>query len=359
MKRNRILYLARRYPPSLGGIQTFSYKLWEHVSQSRQVRLHALGREHLAHLGWFLPTAYLASLIDIVRGVDLVYFSDGVIACLAPYLRPFTKVPFVTTIHGLEITYSGGPFSRMISRGVKTCDRICAVSETTAELIEGAGVSSDRIRIAYNGIEPPLFTEQEIEPARAELESQLGLKFHQDRVLLNVGRQIPRKGIATFIEKGFPLLEDDIQFVICGTGPDHERIKEVARNLGASGRIHVLGHVENIVSATLRDSCDLFLMPNVRYPNDVEGYGIAPLEAMYDGLPVVAFAVDALVESCREGGYLVPEDDYQAFADQIHHYLTVPIDEKETLRQQARAYIRRENAWCKTGDTYLQIFDEL
>jgi phosphatidylinositol alpha-1,6-mannosyltransferase len=359
VKRDRILYLARRYPPSLGGIQTFSYKLYEHASQSRQVRLHALGREHLAHLGWFIPKTYVASLVDLVRGVDLVYFSDGVIACLAPYLRPFTKAPFVTTIHGLEVTYSGGLFSRMISRGVKTCDRVCAVSETTAELIEQAGVSADRVRVAYNGIEPPVYSDNEIAAAQVQLETQLGLKFDQDRVLLNVGRQIPRKGVATFIEKGFPLLDDDIQFVICGTGPDHERIKEVAESAGASDRIHVLGHVDDIVSATLRHTCDLFLMPNVRYPNDVEGYGIAPLEAMYDGLPVVAFAVDALVESCREGGYLIPEDDYQAFADQIHHYLAAPTDQKNGLRQEARDYIRRENPWSKTGETYLQIFDEL
>jgi glycosyltransferase involved in cell wall biosynthesis len=69
--------------------------------------------------------------------------------------------------------------------------------------------------------------------------------------------------------------------------------------------------------------------------------------------------VDALIESCREGGYLVPEADYSAYADQIHAYLTSPLAKKDTLRQQARDYIRRENAWSSTGDTYLKIFDEL
>ena len=99
-------------------------------------------------------------------------------------------------------------------------------------------------------------------------------------------------------------------------------------------------------------------MPNVKYPNDVEGYGIAPLEAMYDGLPVVAFAVDALIESCREGGYLVDEADYDAYADQVHGYLNASVDEKNRLRDEARSYIRREYAWSQTGDTYLRIWDE-
>ena len=359
MKRDRILFLARRFPPSLGGIQTFSYQLSEHIRATRQVRLHALGREHLANLAWFVPAAYLASLVDLVRGVDLVFFSDGVMASLAPFLRPFTKAPFVTTIHGLELTYSGGPFSRMMLRGAQCCDRVCAVSETTRDLTIEAGIPADRVRIAYNGIEPPVFEDAALLSAREQLEHQLGLKFGQDRVLLNVGRQIPRKGVASFLENGFPLLEDDIHLIICGTGSESDRIKQVVASKGIRDRVHTLGHVEDITASALRHSCDLFLMPNVKYPNDVEGYGIAPLEAMYDGLPVVAFAVDALVESCREGGYLIPETDYSAYANQIHKYLTSPMAEKDTLRQQARDYIRRENAWSTTGDTYLRIFDEL
>ena len=359
MKRDRILFLARRFPPSLGGIQTFSYQLSEHIRATRQVRLHALGREHLANLAWFVPTAYLASLVDLVRGVDLVFFSDGVMASLAPFLRPFTKAPFVTTIHGLELTYSGGPFSRMMLRGAQCCDRVCAVSETTRDLTIEAGIPADRVRIAYNGIEPPVFEDAALLSAREHLEHQLGLKFGQDRVLLNIGRQIPRKGVASFLENGFPLLEDDIHLIICGTGPESDRIKQVVASKGIGDRVHTLGHVEDITASALRHSCDLFLMPNVKYPNDVEGYGIAPLEAMYDGLQVVAFAVDALVESCREGGYLIPETDYSAYANQIHKYLTSPLAEKDTLRQQARDYIRRENAWSTTGDTYLRIFDEL
>ena len=358
MSRDRILFLARRFPPSLGGVQTFSYKLFEHASRSRHVRLHALGREHLAHLGWFVPTAYLSSLLDLIKGVDLVFFSDGVIASLAPYLRPFTKVPFVTTIHGLELTYSGGLFSRLMHRGVMTCDRVCVVSQKTAELTEAAGVPADRIRIAYNGIEPPVFPDEELAPVRDHLQKELGLTFGQERVLLNIGRQIPRKGIAEFLDKGFGLLEKDIHFVICGDGPDHQRILSSAADQSASDRVHVLGHVEDETSAALRRHADLFLMPNVKYPNDVEGYGIAPLEAMYDGLPVVAFAVDALIESCREGGYLVDEADYDAYADQVHGYLNASVDEKNRLRDEARSYIRREYAWSQTGDTYLRIWDE-
>jgi glycosyltransferase involved in cell wall biosynthesis len=355
VKRDRILFLARRYPPSLGGIQTFSYKLCEHARETREVRLHALTKDHIGHLGWFVPTAYLTSLIELAHDIDLVYFSDGVIASLAPYLRPFTSVPFATTIHGLELTYSGGLFSRLIHKGVQACDCVCVVSETTGELTEKSGVDANRIRVIYNGIEPSVFEAADLERAKGGLERQLGLTFGQNRVLLNLGRQIPRKGIADFLEKGFDLLDGDIHLVICGDGPDHARILEAAKR--HQDRVHVLGHVEDLTSSALRHFSDLFLMPNVRYPNDLEGFGIAPLEAMYDGLPVVAFAVDALVESCRQGGYLVEPSNYQAYADQIHAYLNSPEDNRSSLRQEARNYIRREYPWSKTCNRYLETWD--
>ena len=357
--RTRILFLARRFPPSRGGIQTFSYKLSEHLSQTRQVRLHALGHEHLAGLSWFVPRTYVASLIELARGVDLVYFSDGVIACLAPYLRPFTKTPFVVTVHGLELTFSSGLFSRLVDRGIKACDRVCAVGEKTAALTNEAGVPNEHIRIVYSGIEPPAISDPRCAEVRSSLEHRLNIMFGSTPCLLSLGRQVGRKGIVEFLEHGFPLLQRDIHLILCGAGPEHERIRSAVDRLGQSRRVHVLGVVDDDVAATLRRACDLFLMPNVRYPNDVEGFGIAPLEAMHDGLPVVAFAVDALVESCREGGYLIPEADYAAFAAAVHGYLQSSVAAKEAKQKEATAYVRREYSWRRTGDTYIDIFDAI
>lgn len=355
--RTRILFLARRFPPSRGGIQTFSYKLWEHLSRTRQVRLHALGREHLASLCWFVPRTYVASLIALARGVDLVYFSDGVIACLAPYLRPFTAAPFVVTVHGLELTFAGRLFRRLVDRGVNACDCVCAVGERTAALANKAGVPKARIRVVYNGIEPPEIPDPRYAEIRASLERRLDIRFGSTPCLLSLGRQVGRKGIAEFLERGVPLLQPGIHLILCGAGPEHERITSAIDRLGQSDRVHVLGVVDDDVAATLRRACDLFLMPNIRYPNDFEGFGIAPLEAMHDGLPVVAFAVDALVESCREGGYLIPEADYAAFVRAVHGYLQASVSEKEARQEEAAAYVRREYSWRKTGDAYIDIFD--
>ena len=87
------------------------------------------------------------------------------------------------------------------------------------------------------------------------------------------------------------------------------------------------------------------------------GQAIAPLEAMYEGLPVVAFAVDALTESVREGGHLIPPEDYAAFTECIRTCLNQSDEEKTSSRKAARDYVLREYSWSRTGEVYVNILD--
>ena len=99
-----------------------------------------------------------------------------------------------------------------------------------------------------------------------------------------------------------PLLSADIRLLIGGpSGSETTRLEECCQS-GLKDRVVLLGPVPDDVLAMLRASCDLFLMPNIHLPDDVEGFGQTQLECMYAGTPAVAFAVDALTESVREGG---------------------------------------------------------
>jgi glycosyltransferase involved in cell wall biosynthesis len=72
---------------------------------------------------------------------------------------------------------------------------------------------------------------------------------------------------------------------------------------------------------------------------------------------VVAFAVDALVESVREGGYLIEPNEYPSFVDQIHRYYDLPEREREAKRAEARDYVRREYSWERTSARYLDLLE--
>ena len=98
-------------------------------------------------------------------------------------------------------------------------------------------------------------------------------------------------------------------------------------------------------------------MPNLAIPTDAEGFGIAPLEVMYVGVLTVAFAVDALVESVNEWGYLVEPGDYQGFVDKIHEHLGLTEEEAAARGAKASEYVKREYAWEKTAWEYWEVFE--
>ena len=77
---------------------------------------------------------------------------------------------------------------------------------------------------------------------------------------------------------------------------------------------------------------------------------------MYAGMPVVAFAVDALTESIREGGYLIEPDNYEALAAQIHAFYNLSATEREAVGEACRTYVRANYTWDTAADQYMDIF---
>ncbi len=358
LPRPRILFVTRRFPPTIGGIETHCWELYRRLRTRTPTRLVALRRARLAHLLWFLPWSLLAaSWLLGRRRVDAVYLSDGVVASLAPLLRRLSgRARFVTTIYGLELRYRQ-PLARwLMRRGALACDCVAVISRNTQTIALGQGIPAERLRLVYLGVEPPVLDEATAARLRERFSARHGVRLGEQRVLLNFGRQIRRKGLAEFLERGMPLLAPDIHLIIGGQGPQLPRLRELAARPELAGRVHVTGPLPDDELAMLRSSVDLFVMPNIALPDDVEGFGQTQLECMYAGTPAVAFAVDALPESVREGGYLVPPGDYAAFAARIHAYYALPPAARRAKQEEARAYVRREYSWERATSEYLALF---
>ena len=352
----RILFLARRYPPSVGGIETHCYNLYHRLVKSHPVKRVALGKSSLLHLGWFVPYAFLiAFFCAIFRRVDVIYFSDGVIGSIAPFLRPLTRARFVVTIYGLEMTYANPILSRLMRYGVSACDAVVVISQNTKQVAIRAGVPPKKIAVIYLGIAPPSIPESQRRALKARFEAEHGIRFGRDKILLNFGRQVPRKGMAQFLERGLPLLDSHIKLIVSGTGADSARIRRIWEENDLRDRVFLL-YLSDEELGMIRKEADLFIMPNVPVPNDVEGFGIAQLECMHDGTPAVVFAVDALPESVRKGGYLIPPNDYAAFADQIHTFFQLSPEERARIEREARDYVRSEFTWDETAAKYVDLF---
>lgn len=354
----RVLFITRRYPPTRGGAQTHAFKLYTHLRQRLPVTLVALRRQSLAHLAWFMPWAWLRAAASLLlRRADVVYFADGVSASLAAALAPLRgPARFCCSIFGLEMTFRSGWARALMRAGARQCDGLAFISDNSRRLAQAWGLPPERMRLIYVGVEVAQLSPERDDELRRAFEAEHGVLFGRHRLLLNIGRMVARKGVAEFIAAGLPLLSSDTRFLVVGDGPEADRIRDARARLPDPGRVLLLGALDDDTCTVLRRHCDLFLMPNVPRDDDVEGYGIAPLEAMYCGTPAVAFAVDALVEAVREGGWLVPSGDYRAFADTVEAFYAMSPAQRQAAGQAARDYCRREYGWDRSASGYVDLF---
>jgi glycosyltransferase involved in cell wall biosynthesis len=167
------------------------------------------------------------------------------------------------------------------------------------------------------------------------------------RVLLAVGRLEPQKGLDVAVRalREIRRRHPAVRLVVLGEGPERPELDRLARSLEAP--VHLLGRVPD-VAAWLRRA-DALVHP-VRW----EGFGLALLEAMLAGLPVVATNVSSIPEIVLDGqtGLLVPPEDPSALAAAVTRVLDDPADYGERGRERARTEFSVERMADRTLAVY-------
>lgn len=202
--------------------------------------------------------------------------------------------PLVSTKHN-DDPFRAGSF-RYVERALaRRAARIIAITHALARFqIERVGLPADKVEVIHYGLDdlPGAWGTNPADPVPPDA-----------RVLLCVCRLEPQKGVDVAIRA----LEQipDAHLVVLGEGPERPRLESLARTLRAP--VYMPGRVPD-VAAWLRRA-DVLVHP-VRW----EGFGLAVLEAMLAGLPVVASNVSSLPELLGDAGLLVPPDDPSALA---------------------------------------------
>jgi phosphatidylinositol alpha-1,6-mannosyltransferase len=125
--------------------------------------------------------------------------------------------------------------------------------------------------------------------------------------------------VAWFVQEVMPRLDDRYYYLIVGEGPDFDRISSLVTHGHLEGRVFLLGKVTEDYRNKLFHASDLFVMPNVEVDGDVEGFGIAAIEAGCCGLPVIASDLQGLKDAVLHGrtGFLVEAGNGEEFLDRI------------------------------------------
>lgn len=196
---------------------------------------------------------------------------------------------------------------RLFARGTDV--GVCVSAATRPVAIEGYHVAPQRVRVAHNGLDLARLREVP-DGTRARLRATLGLGELQP-VLTMVGRMYPIKGTLAMVRMMRPIVDalPDARLLLVGDGPDRAACEQLAQSLGIAPNIRFLGHRDDVPE--LLAASDLVVMPS-----QSEGLGLAAIEALAGGRPVVAYAVGGLPEVVTDGvtGRCVPAGDEPAFA---------------------------------------------
>lgn len=197
----------------------------------------------------------------------------------------------VSTEHSLmESTIEGRPHTRQLRVLYRVLERMVthtiAVSEATSVRLQRWGVAAGRITVADLGIDFDALAYDST--AGGAVRAELGI-VPEAHVIGAVGRLAPVKRMDLVLKAAAPMLHDGAVLVVAGEGPLRPELQALADDLGVGGSVHWLGSREQI--GPVLSAMDVMLSASAD-----ETFGMAIVEALGSGLPVVYVACPALEE---------------------------------------------------------------
>jgi N-acetyl-alpha-D-glucosaminyl L-malate synthase BshA len=225
---------------------------------------------------------------------------------LAAMDRP-RKLPFVTTLHGTDITIVGADRSYLpVTRySIEQSDGVTAISNYLKKRTLQEFEISNPIEVIYNFVNCDVYRR---DPKAQENRGQFAAP--DERILVHVSNFRPVKRICDVIEI-FDRVQKQIpsRLLLMGDGPERSRAEWLVGQKGLRKKVEFMGKVDR-VSEKL-SVADLMLMPS-----ELESFGLAALEAMACEVPCIATAVGGVPEVIEHGrtGYLAQVGDVDTMA---------------------------------------------
>ena len=278
---------------------------------------------------------------DVVHAHDWMTYPAGV-AVAAAHGRPL-----VVHVHSTEFDRSGEHVNQVIydieRQGMERADRVVTVSHFTRSIVIGRyGISPDKVEVVYNGVE----RNGKWSP------SQMTIK-QGEKVVLFLGRITMQKGPEYFLQAAKKVLEvmDNVKFVMAGSGDMMYRSIEMAAQMGIGHKVLFTGFLRGNDVRRIFQMADVYVMPSVSEP-----FGIAPLEALDNDVPVIISKQSGVSEVLKHA-LKVDFWDVNEMANKIAAVLRYPPLQM-TLRSHGNFEVRRLR-WKDAARHCLSIYERL
>lgn len=375
----KVLMVAADFPPQLGGVATYTLALARTLRESgidlsvitcvpgldgTSENVPITRASMLLNVKYLkiLPLAILAMGTCLKRRPDLLLLMkcnhEGIVGAL---MNRMLGIPYVVVAYGSEVLAFGETrrFGRFMKSLYLNAERVLVDSAFAAGLVADCGVLPEKIVVVHPGLD---FVPDAV-PHRAEVAAlKHRLDLEGKRVMLTVSRIVKRKGHDKAAEALAVLKEDypDLIWVVAGDGPDRGYVEDLVGSLDLSDRVRMIGRRTAAEIDLLYRVADVFVMPSRREGIDVEGFGIAFVEAALRRLPVVAGRHGGVPEAVGDSGILVDPHDSQDVARGIRTLLDDPALAKslgELSRDRALREFGREAQTAKLRALFADLAD--
>lgn len=364
--KKHIVLLTSEFPPLPGGIGNHAYNLSEQLSQiGYDVSVIADQRDTKESEdkfdGTLKSTIYRVSLrssrllmylkriwlcFKLSKSADVLLCSGKFPLWVGAVLKNVISAQTIAIIHGTEVNFKNKQLRKSIDASLTKFDKIIAVSNFTKTLIDYLNLKN--ITVIPNG-----FAINALKNHKSEV---LSLKGNPK--LLTVGHVSERKGQLNVIKHLPKLIEaySDIHYHCVGFKTEVRECIAVAKALNVLEYVTFHGHVSHEELKGFYNNSDIFVMlSKTTDTGDVEGFGIALIEANHFGLPTIGAKGCGIEDAIAHGksGILVNGHDATEFCEAI----TTILDNKLIFQEESILW-SEQHKWEYIINRYVDCIEE-
>ena len=366
-RRIRALLVTTDYPPDIGGLQTYSYRIARGLpggilqaviagsDRKRRVLPAPMqgvalawrrGRTRWRAFWWSLWSVPWFRLRHHTEFLLHMQWTTAIPSMLLSRFLPGTR--YLVLVHGAELIDPERWLVGRLKRSVLArADAVVAGSRHTAEIVTQLGIRCRRLEVIPYG--NPLDGKGDPPPGQGIPPVTFGPR------LLCMHRLVPRKGTALLIDALAGLKDRRWSLDIIGRGEEEATLKAKVATLKLDDRIRFFAPVDEDVKMRALREANLFILPSLPpiENNHVEGLGLTLLEAQSQGLPVLAARTGGIPEAVQEGltGVLFRAGDVKDLREKLATLLAAP--------EQLRAMGKAGPGWVKANFSWEECLRKL
>jgi N-acetyl-alpha-D-glucosaminyl L-malate synthase BshA len=254
-------------------------------------------------------TALASAMVDVIKNnnLDLLHVHYAIPHASAAYMAKKIleaegkTIPVVTTLHGTDITLVGRDktYAPVVAFSINQSDAITAVSNDLRDETRKIFHIEKEIEVIYNFVDVERFNRKPIDAFRKVIAPE------GERILLHASNFRKLKRVQDVVKIFYEVQKKmPAKLLFVGDGPERQAAEELARSLGIGDEIRFVGKQEQMED--ILAIADLFLLPS-----EYESFGLAALEAMAAGVPVISSNAGGLKEINIDGetGYMAHVGD--------------------------------------------------